>query len=93
MNKLYCNKISKSFVINKDKLNVLSNITLEISESEKIAISGKSGAGKSTLLHIMAGLDNPTAGHISFNDKNFSKLSRNALSKIRLLNFGFVWSE
>ena len=91
MNKLYCNKISKSFVINKDKLNVLSNITFEISESEKIAISGKSGAGKSTLLHIMAGLDNPTAGHISFNDKNFSKLSQNALSKIRLLNFGFVY--
>jgi len=91
MNKLDCKDISKSFVINKDRLNVLSNITIEIAESEKIAISGKSGAGKSTLLHIMAGLDKPTKGNIYFNNKNFSSLSQNSLSKIRLVNFGFVY--
>ncbi len=91
MNKLYCTNISKSFVFNKDRLNVLSDITFEVSESEKIAISGKSGAGKSTLLHIMAGLDTPTKGHISFNEKSFSQLSQNSLSQIRLLNFGFVY--
>tara|TARA_B100001250_G_scaffold412403_1_gene443507 strand:- start:304 stop:984 length:681 start_codon:yes stop_codon:yes gene_type:complete len=91
MNKLDCINISKSFIINKERLDVLTNINLQVSESEKIAISGKSGAGKSTLLHIMAGLDMPTKGSISFKDKNFSTLSQNSLSKIRLLNFGFVY--
>jgi lipoprotein-releasing system ATP-binding protein len=70
---------------------VFSDINLKINESQKIAISGKSGAGKSTLLHIMAGLDKPTSGTVEFNDYDFSKISLNKLSEIRLKNFGFVY--
>jgi len=91
MNKLNCKNLSKSFVINNETLHVLKDINLEIEESEKIAISGKSGAGKSTLLHIMAGLDKPTNGSVSYNGKDLSRISINKLSKIRLLNFGFVY--
>ena len=91
MNKLNCKNLSKSFVINNETLHVLIDINLEIEESEKIAISGKSGAGKSTLLHIMAGLDKPTNGSVSYNGKDLSRISINKLSKIRLLNFGFVY--
>ena len=91
MNKLNCKNLSKSFVINNETLHVLIDINLEIEESEKIAISGKSGAGKSTLLHIMAGLDKPTNGSVSYNGKDLSRISLNKLSKIRLLNFGFVY--
>ena len=91
MNKLNCKNLSKSFVINNETLDVLIDINLEIEESEKIAISGKSGAGKSTLLHIMAGLDKPTNGSVSYNGKDLSRISLNKLNKIRLLNFGFVY--
>ena len=91
MNKLNCKNLSKSFVINNETLDVLIDINLEIEESEKIAISGKSGAGKSTLLHIMAGLDKPTNGSVVYNGDDLSKISLNKLSKIRLLNFGFVY--
>ena len=91
MNKLNCKNLSKSFLINNETLHVLKDINLEIEESEKIAISGKSGAGKSTLLHIMAGLDKPTNGWVSYNGKDLSRISLNKLSKIRLLNFGFVY--
>ena len=91
MNSLECKNISKSFIINNDNLNVFSDINLKINESQKIAISGKSGAGKSTLLHIMAGLDKPTKGTVEFNDYDFSKISINKLSEIRLKNFGFVY--
>ena len=75
----------------KETLDVLIDINLEIEESEKIAISGKSGAGKSTLLHIMAGLDKPTNGSVVYNGDDLSNISLNKLSKIRLLNFGFVY--
>ncbi len=91
MNKLICKNLSKSFVINNECLDVLTDINLEINESERIAISGKSGAGKSTLLHIMAGLDKPTNGSVTYNNNNLSNISLNKLSKIRLLNFGFVY--
>ena len=91
MNKLICKNLSKSFVINNEGLDVLKDINLEINESERIAISGKSGAGKSTLLHIMAGLDKPTTGTVIYNDDDLSNISLNKLSKIRLLNFGFVY--
>ena len=91
MNKLNCKNLSKSFVINNETLDVLTDINLEIKESEKIAISGKSGAGKSTLLHIMAGLDKPTNGSVLYNENDLSNISLNKLSKIRLLNFGFVY--
>ncbi len=91
MNKLNCKNLSKSFVINNETLDVLTDVNLEIKESEKIAISGKSGAGKSTLLHIMAGLDKPTSGSVLYNENDLSNISLNKLSKIRLLNFGFVY--
>jgi lipoprotein-releasing system ATP-binding protein len=39
----------------------------------------------------MAGLDQSTSGKIIFNDQNLSLISNSSLSKIRLVNFGFVY--
>ena len=91
MNKLECKNISKSFIVNNESLHVLKNIDLSITENLNIAISGKSGAGKSTLLHIMAGLDMPTSGCIEYNNKSLVEMKNEEISKIRLLNFGFVY--
>ena len=91
MNKIECKNVYKSFVINKDELNVLNDINLKISEGDKIAITGMSGAGKSSFLHILAGLDKPTSGNIFLNNMNLAKLNNISLSNIRLNNFGFVY--
>ena len=38
----------------------------EIWEGARVALVGESGSGKSTLLHLMAGLDDPTVGEVSW---------------------------
>ena len=38
----------------------------DVLRGARIAITGPSGSGKSTLLHLMAGLDEPTVGEVSW---------------------------
>ena len=91
MNKIECTNLSKSFFLNNEELNVLSEINLSIEESNLIGITGKSGAGKSTLLHLIAGLDKPSSGDITFNNNSILSMTSNEISKLRLINFGFVY--
>lgn len=45
---------------------LLDRISFVLNKNERVALVGKNGAGKSTLLKIMAGLQSPTHGNISF---------------------------
>lgn len=45
---------------------VLTGISLEVLDSELVAILGSSGAGKSTLLRLIAGFEKPDGGEIVF---------------------------
>jgi putative ABC transport system ATP-binding protein/lipoprotein-releasing system ATP-binding protein len=44
----------------------LASTDCEVRAGDRIALVGPSGSGKSTLLHLMAGLDAPTHGQISW---------------------------
>lgn len=48
---------------------VLAGIDIDISPGEVVAFLGASGSGKSTLLRLVAGLDEPTTGHIAVDGK------------------------
>jgi len=59
---IQCRGVTKRF---GDRL-VLDRVDLTIGAGSRLGLLGKSGAGKSTLLRIIAALDDPTAGAVTF---------------------------
>jgi ABC-type sugar transport system ATPase subunit len=53
---------------------ILSNLTFEVGETERLAIVGPSGAGKTTLLRLLAGFEKPGTGKIFLNDREVTNL-------------------
>ncbi len=56
-----CQSISKTFGARP----LFENISLTISEGERIGLIGPNGAGKSTLIQILAGVQTPDSGGVS----------------------------
>jgi sulfonate transport system ATP-binding protein len=56
--------VSKSYVVNAQRLAVLRNIALDIDAGEFVSVVGASGCGKSTLLRLIIGLDTDYDGDI-----------------------------
>lgn len=88
---LHAQGLNKTYQEGQITTQVLSHVDLDVLAGEKLAIVGASGSGKSTLLHLLAGLDQPGAGHVSLMGKEFSKLNDVKRGRLRNLHMGFVY--
>ena len=94
MNKLYkLENINLNYNVNGNNIRVLKNINFEIKKNERVALIGESGSGKTSLLMLMSGLENPSAGSIIFQDKDFSKISEEQKTSIRKKKIGLVFQQ
>ena len=59
--------LSKTFVVDKQPMQVLKDINLKVKKGEFITIVGHSGCGKSTLLKIICGLESYKDGIVERN--------------------------
>ncbi|MGO4596168.1 ABC transporter ATP-binding protein [Terrabacter sp. 2RAF25] len=61
-----CEGAARTFGRGERAVVAVHGSSCEVPFGSRIAIVGPSGSGKSTLLHIMAGLETPTAGRVSW---------------------------
>jgi putative ABC transport system ATP-binding protein len=61
-----CTDVARTYGSGRAAVVAVHGVSCEVNAGEGIAIVGPSGSGKSTLLHLMAGLDDPTTGAISW---------------------------
>ena len=83
--------LSKHFEQNTLPLKVLENLSLKVSEGEKLGLVGASGSGKSTLLHIICGLEKPDSGQVIIKGHDITNLNVNERSLLRNKEIGFVY--
>ncbi|MEI8061939.1 MAG: ABC transporter ATP-binding protein [bacterium] len=67
--------ITKEFKKGHDMVKVIDGIDLEIKKGEFVTVFGPNGSGKTTLLNIVAGIDKPTAGDVSIDNKKAADIN------------------
>ena len=93
MSILVAEHIKKYYGEDETLVKALDDVSLAVERGEFVSIIGTSGSGKSTLLHMLGGLDNPTEGKVTIDDKDISKLKGDALCIFRRRKIGFIFQS
>lgn len=67
----------------RPSIHAVRSVDIMVKEGETLGLVGESGSGKTTLAHLLMGLDQPTAGSVSYNGRNLADMSRSELREVR----------
>ncbi len=85
--------VARRFKSGEKTIDVLRGVSLRIEIGDTVSIQGESGSGKSTLLNLLAGLDRPDDGLVSWESEVVSNLSNEVLAKRRSRLIGMVFQS
>lgn len=91
--KIEAKELSKIYGEGESLVTALDRVSFQIMPGDFISITGPSGSGKSTLLHLLSGLDQPTSGCLTYDDKDIYSLSDRERSALRRRSIGFVFQQ
>src|SRR5947208_13292962 len=92
--KLYkLENVSRTFRVGSQEVRAVDGIDMDIDRGEFVAVQGPSGSGKSTLLQLLGALDKPTAGSLTFDGRELTKLGQGDLTKVRSRDIGFIFQS
>lgn len=74
-------------------VKALDDVNVTVESGQFVAVIGTSGSGKSTLLNMLGGLDIPTSGSVSVEDKSIEKMSGEQLTVFRRQRIGFIFQN
>jgi putative ABC transport system ATP-binding protein len=83
--------LTREYVMGSETIQALRGVDLDIPRNEYVAIMGPSGSGKSTMMNMIGCLDTPTAGEYWLNGIEVSRMSDDALARVRNREIGFVF--
>ena len=83
--------LTREYRMGSELILALRGVSLEIHRNEYVAIMGPSGSGKSTMMNVLGCLDTPTAGEYWLNGEEVSRLTDDALARVRNREIGFVF--
>lgn len=73
------------------KIDVLKDVSFNLSRGEYVSIIGRSGSGKSTLLYILSTMDTDFTGELIIDGTSIRKKSESELAALRNEKIGFVF--
>ena len=78
---------------NAGQVDILRDISVDITEGQTVGMVGPSGSGKSSLLMVMGGLERATAGSVLALDQDLSALNEDSLARFRRAHMGVVFQS
>jgi len=90
---MQANELWKLYASGESTVQAVKGVNVMIGEGEMIAIMGPSGCGKTTLLNVLSGIDEPTAGEVTIDDKSLFAVSDNERSRMRAEYLGFIFQD
>ena len=90
---LSASNLTKTYRDPSGDVTALAGFSHTFTAGKVTAIMGPSGSGKSTLLNLLAGLDIPSCGSVTLDNREISALGENERAELRLREFGFVFQS
>ena len=85
--------LTRVYRVGARQVHALQGISLAVHPGQFVALRGRSGSGKTTLLNCIAGLDQPTSGHVWLEGHDLARLPERKRVRLRRQRIGFVFQS